>query len=177
MAKEAGYDGVEVMGSEGCFQFSLSLSLLSLSPFLFFFLFFFSHQKRKGYLISQFVCQRTNLRTDEWGGSFENRIRFPIEIVRRIRELTGPDFVIIFRLSLLDLVEQGNTWEEVSEWKFFVLFLSVLGLQVEKLCVAVQDVGANIINSGIGWHESRVPYEKNSLLCCVFFLKKKIFPL
>ena len=94
----------------------------------------------EGYLISEFVSQRTNKRNDIWGGSFENRIRFPVEIVRKIRELNGPDFLIIYRLSLLDLVEGGCTWEEV-----------------EQLCVAVQSAGANIINSGIGWHESRVP--------------------
>lgn len=82
LAKAAGYDGVEVMGSEG-------------------------------YLINQFICERTNKRTDGWGGSSENRMRFPVEIVRAIRERVGTDFIIIFRLSMLDLVEQGSTLEEV----------------------------------------------------------------
>jgi 2,4-dienoyl-CoA reductase (NADPH2) len=82
LARSAGYDGVEVMGSEG-------------------------------YLINQFICERTNKRTDGWGGSSENRMRFPVEIVRAIRERVGPDFIIIFRLSMLDLVEQGSSLEEV----------------------------------------------------------------
>ncbi len=109
LAREAGYDGVEVMGSEG-------------------------------YLINQFVCRRTNHRDDEWGGAFENRIRFPVEVVRRIREAVGDDFLIIFRLSMIDLVEEGSTHEEVV-----------------ALGRAVEAAGASLINTGIGWHEARVP--------------------
>lgn len=109
LAKQAGYDGVEVMGSEG-------------------------------YLINQFLVERTNQRTDEWGGGFDNRMRFPVEIVRGIREAVGEDFVIIFRLSMLDLVEQGSHWEEVV-----------------KLGQAIEQAGASLINTGIGWHEARVP--------------------
>ena len=109
LARAAGYDGVEIMGSEG-------------------------------YLINQFVAPRTNLRTDEWGGAFENRIRFPVEIVRAVREKCGPDFIIVFRLSMLDLVEGGSTWEEVV-----------------ALAKAVEAAGATIINTGIGWHEARIP--------------------
>ena len=108
-AKEAGYDGVEIMGSEG-------------------------------YFINQFICKRTNHRTDRWGGSCENRIRLPQEIVRRTREAVGSDFIIIYRLSMLDLVEDGSTWQEVVQ-----------------LAKAVEQCGATIINTGIGWHESRVP--------------------
>ena len=109
LAREAGYDGVEIMGSEG-------------------------------YFINQFIVSRTNKRTDEWGGSFENRIRLPLEIVRRVREAVGEDFIIIYRLSMLDLVEDGSTFEEVV----------ALGKAIEK-------AGATIINTGIGWHEARVP--------------------
>ncbi|WP_237060150.1 NADPH-dependent 2,4-dienoyl-CoA reductase [Microbulbifer sediminum] len=109
LAREAGYDGVEVMGSEG-------------------------------YFINQFIVSRTNKRSDRWGGSFENRIRLPLEIVRRIRAAVGEDFIIIYRLSMLDLVEDGSTFEEVV----------TLGQAIEK-------AGANIINTGIGWHEARVP--------------------
>ena len=109
MAKLAGYDGVEVMGSEG-------------------------------YLINQFIVKRTNHRSDEWGGSYENRIKFPIAIVRGIREAVGENFIIIYRLSMLDLVEDGSTWEEVVQ----------LAKEIEK-------AGATIINTGIGWHEARVP--------------------
>ena len=109
LAQEAGYDGVEIMGSEG-------------------------------YLINQFIASKTNKRTDEWGGDYKNRIRFPLEIVRRTRERVGPNFIIIYRLSMLDLVEEGSTWEEVE----------ILGKEIEK-------AGATIINTGIGWHESRVP--------------------
>lgn len=109
LAKEAGYDGVEVMGSEG-------------------------------YLINQFIVSKTNKRTDEWGGSYENRIRFPLEILRACREAVGDDFIIIYRLSMLDLVEDGSTWDEVVH----------LAKEVEK-------AGASIINTGIGWHEARVP--------------------
>ncbi|WP_417664438.1 FAD-dependent oxidoreductase [Pseudidiomarina donghaiensis] len=109
LAQKAGYDGVEVMGSEG-------------------------------YLINQFICPRTNKRTDRWGGSFENRSRFAIEIIKAIREAVGEQFIIVYRLSMLDLVPDGNTFEEVIE----------LGKAVEK-------AGVTIINSGIGWHEARVP--------------------
>jgi 2,4-dienoyl-CoA reductase (NADPH2) len=109
LAREAGYDGVEIMGSEG-------------------------------YLINQFIAPRTNHRTDDWGGSFENRIRFPLEILRAVRAAAGPDFILIYRLSMLDLVEEGSTWEEV-----------------EALAREVERNGANLINTGIGWHEARVP--------------------
>ena len=109
LAKFAGYDGVEIMGSEG-------------------------------YLINQFIVSKTNKRTDEWGGSFENRIRFPIEIVKQVREAVGPNFIIIYRLSMLDLVHDGSTWEEV-----------------EILAKEIEAAGATIINTGIGWHEARVP--------------------
>lgn len=109
LARAAGYDGVEVMGSEG-------------------------------YLINQFICERTNKRTDGWGGSADNRMRFPVEIVRAIRERVGPDFIIIFRLSMLDLVEQGSALEEVI-----------------ALGKALEQVGVTLINTGIGWHEARVP--------------------
>ncbi len=109
LARSAGYDGVEIMGSEG-------------------------------YLINQFVAPRTNQRTDDWGGPFENRMRFPVEIMRAVREACGPDFIVIFRVSMLDLVDNGSTWEEV-----------------EQLALAVQDAGATLINTGIGWHEARIP--------------------
>ncbi len=109
LAKQAGYDGVEIMGSEG-------------------------------YLINQFICTHTNRRTDQWGGSYENRIRFPVETVRAVREAVGPEFIVIYRLSMLDLIEEGSTWDEVVE----------LGQRVEE-------AGASIINTGIGWHEARVP--------------------
>ena len=109
IAQEAGYDGVEVMGSEG-------------------------------YFLNQFICKRTNHRTDRWGGSVENRARLSVEIVRRIRETVGEKFIIIYRHSLLDLVEGGNTWDEVS----------YIAKEIEK-------AGATMINTGIGWHEARVP--------------------
>ncbi len=109
LARSAGYDGVEIMGSEG-------------------------------YLINQFTVPRTNHREDDWGGSFENRIRFPLEILRRVRETAGEDFIIVYRLSMLDLVEDGSTWDEVV-----------------TLAKAVEAAGANIINTGIGWHEARIP--------------------
>ena len=108
-AREAGYDGVEVMGSEG-------------------------------YLINQFITERVNRRDDAWGGSFDNRARFPIEIVRRVREAVGDDFIIVYRLSVMDLVQPGSTWDEVV-----------------RLGKAVVAAGATIVNSGIGWHEARVP--------------------
>lgn len=94
----------------------------------------------EGYLINQFIAAKTNKRTDEWGGSYENRIKFPLEIVRRIRKEVGSDFIIIFRLSMLDLVPGGSTWEEV--------------VQLAKL---LEKEGVNIINTGIGWHEARIP--------------------
>lgn len=109
LAQSAGYDGVEIMGSEG-------------------------------YLINEFIAARTNHRTDEWGGSYKNRIRFPVEIIRRTRERVGENFIIIYRLSMLDLVEGGSTLAEVIE-----------------LAQAVEAAGATIINTGIGWHEARVP--------------------
>ncbi|UXI67335.1 NADPH-dependent 2,4-dienoyl-CoA reductase [Tahibacter amnicola] len=109
LAKEAGYDGVEVMGSEG-------------------------------YLINQFLVERTNQRRDGWGGSVQNRHRFPLEIIRRTREAVGRDFIIIYRLSMLDLVEKGQTWDEVV-----------------TLAKAIEAAGATLINTGIGWHEARVP--------------------
>lgn len=109
LAQRAGYDGVEIMGSEG-------------------------------YFINQFIVSRTNHRDDRWGGSYENRIRLPLEIVRRVRERVGENFIIIYRLSMLDLVEDGSTWDEVVH----------LAKEIEK-------AGATIINTGIGWHEARVP--------------------
>lgn len=109
LAREAGYDGVEIMGSEG-------------------------------YLINQFIAARTNKRQDQWGGAFENRIRFPLEIVRRTREAVGRDFILIYRLSMLDLVEEGSSWEEV-----------------ELLAREIEAAGATLINTGIGWHEARIP--------------------
>lgn len=109
LARDAGYDGVEVMGSEG-------------------------------YLINEFIAPRVNKREDAWGGSVEKRMRFAIEIVRRVREAVGPDFIIIYRLSMLDLVPDGSNWEEV--------------VQQAK---AVENAGATIINTGIGWHEARIP--------------------
>lgn len=109
LAQYAGYDGVEIMGSEG-------------------------------YLINEFIAARTNHRDDEWGGSYENRIRFPIEIVKRTRALVGENFIIIYRLSMLDLVEGGSSFDEVIQ----------LAKEIEK-------AGATIINTGIGWHEARIP--------------------
>ena len=109
LAQEAGYDGIEVMGSEG-------------------------------YLINEFVTARTNTRSDAWGGSAEKRMRFPIEIVRRTREAVGRNFIIIYRLSMLDLVDNAQSWEEIVQ----------LGKGIEQ-------AGASIINTGIGWHEARVP--------------------
>ena len=109
LAQEAGYDGIEVMGSEG-------------------------------YLINEFVTARTNTRSDAWGGSAEKRMRFPIEIVRRTRAAVGRDFIIIYRLSMLDLVDNAQSWDEIVQ----------LGKGVEQ-------AGASIINTGIGWHEARVP--------------------
>ncbi len=109
LAVKAGYDAVEIMGSEG-------------------------------YLINQFLAARTNDRTDEWGGTAAKRMRFPVEIVRRSRELVGADLPIIYRISLLDLVEGGQTWEEVVD-----------------LAHALEEAGVTVLNTGIGWHEARVP--------------------
>jgi len=109
LAVKAGYDGVEIMGSEG-------------------------------YLINQFACNRTNKRSDEWGGSIENRMRLAIDTIKAVRAKVGEKFIIIFRLSMLDLVEGGNTWQEVV-----------------TMAKAVEKAGATLINTGIGWHEARVP--------------------
>lgn len=109
LAQQAGYDGVEVMGSEG-------------------------------YLINQFLVARTNQRSDRWGGSFTNRMRFAVEIVRAVRQAVGPEFILIYRLSMLDLVEEGSSWQEI-----------------EQLAVAIEQAGATLINTGIGWHEARIP--------------------
>ena len=109
LARQAGYDGVEIMGSEG-------------------------------YFINQFIAPRTNRRDDAWGGSFENRIRLPLEIIQRVCEAVGDDFIIIYRLSMLDLVEGGSTWQEVVD-----------------LAVEVEKAGVTLLNTGIGWHEARVP--------------------
>jgi 2,4-dienoyl-CoA reductase (NADPH2) len=109
LAREAGYDGVEVMGSEG-------------------------------YFINEFLALRTNHRTDAWGGSYENRMRLPVEIVSRLREAVGRDFIIVFRLSMLDLVPEGSSWDEVV-----------------TLARALEGAGVTLLNTGIGWHEARVP--------------------
>ena len=108
-AREAGYDGVEIMGSEG-------------------------------YFLNQFLVTHTNKRTDRWGGPYENRMRLPVEVVRRVREAVGPEFIVIYRLSMIDLVPNGSTWDEVV-----------------TLAKAVEKAGATIINTGIGWHEARIP--------------------
>ena len=109
LAREAGYDGVEVMGSEG-------------------------------YLINEFLVTHTNKRSDEWGGTYANRMRFAIEVVRRTREAVGPDFIIIYRLSMLDLIPDGSSWDEVV-----------------LLAKEIARAGATLINTGIGWHEARIP--------------------
>ncbi len=109
LAREAGYDGVEIMGSEG-------------------------------YFINQFLARHTNRRTDEWGGSYENRMRLPLEIVSRVREAVGRDFILIYRLSMIDLIPDGSSWDEVVQ-----------------LAQGVERAGATLINTGIGWHEARVP--------------------
>lgn len=109
LAQLAGYDGVEIMGSEG-------------------------------YLLNQFIVTHTNHRTDEWGGSYANRIRFPVEIVRAVREAVGNQFIIIYRLSMLDLIAEGSSWEEIT-----------------ILAKAIEEAGASLINTGIGWHEARIP--------------------
>lgn len=108
-ARDAGYDGVEIMGSEG-------------------------------YFLNQFLVRHTNKRTDAWGGPYENRMRLPVEVVRRVRAAVGADFILIYRISLIDLIPDGSTWDEVV-----------------ALARAVQDAGASILNTGIGWHEARVP--------------------
>lgn len=108
-ARDAGYDGVEVMGSEG-------------------------------YFLNQFLVTHVNRRTDRWGGSDENRMRLPIEVVRRVRAAVGPDFIVIYRISLIDLIPHGQTWEQIA-----------------TLARAIEGAGASILNSGIGWHEARVP--------------------
>ena len=108
-AREAGYDGVEIMGSEG-------------------------------YFINEFLVTHTNQRTDRWGGDFTQRMRLPVEIVERTRQAVGDDFIIIYRLSMIDLIPDGNTWEETV-----------------ALARAIESAGATIINTGIGWHEARVP--------------------
>ena len=109
LAREAGYDGVEVMGSEG-------------------------------YLINEFLAARTNLRDDQWGGNYDNRMRFAVEVVRAVRQRVGKDFIIIYRLSMLDLVDNGGTFDETV-----------------RLAQAIEAAGATIINTGIGWHEARIP--------------------
>jgi 2,4-dienoyl-CoA reductase (NADPH2) len=108
-AREAGYDGVEIMGSEG-------------------------------YFLNQFLARHVNKRTDEWGGDYANRMRLPVEVVRRVREAVGADFILIYRISLIDLVPDGSTWDEVV-----------------LLAKAVEAAGATLLNTGIGWHEARVP--------------------
>ena len=109
LARDAGYDGVEIMGSEG-------------------------------YLLNQFLCRRVNQRTDAWGGAIENRVRLPVEVTRAVRQAAGPDFVIIYRLSLLDLVEGGNAWDEIV-----------------VAAKALEQAGVDLLNTGIGWHEARIP--------------------
>ncbi len=108
-AQEAGYDGVEIMGSEG-------------------------------YFLNQFLVRHVNKREDRWGGSYENRMRLPVDVVRRVRAAVGPDFILIYRISLIDLVPDGSSWDEVV-----------------LLAKAVEAAGASILNTGIGWHEARVP--------------------
>ncbi|WP_372886230.1 FAD-dependent oxidoreductase [Shimia sp.] len=108
-AREAGYDGVEIMGSEG-------------------------------YFLNQFLVTHVNKRSDRWGGSYENRMRLPVEVVRRCREAVGPDFIIIYRLSMIDLIPNGSTHDEVVQ-----------------LAQAIEQAGATILNTGIGWHEARIP--------------------
>ena len=128
LAKCAGYDGVEIMGSEG-------------------------------YLINQFLVSHTNKRKDNWGGEYENRIRFPLEIVKRIREKVGKNFLLIYRLSLIDLIPNGSSWEEVL----------ILAKEIEK-------AGVNILNSGIGWHEARIPTIATSVPKRAFsWITKKLY--
>ena len=108
-AREAGYDGVEIMGSEG-------------------------------YFLNQFLVTHTNRREDRWGGPYGNRMRLPVEVVRRVRKAVGDDFILIYRLSMIDLVPNGSTWDEVL-----------------LLAKAIEEAGATILNTGIGWHEARIP--------------------
>ena len=129
LAREGGYDGVEIMGSEG-------------------------------YFINEFLTSYTNRRTDEWGGSYENRMRLPVEIVRRVREAVGKDFIIIYRLSMIDLIPGGSTWDEVVQ-----------------LAKAIERAGATLINTGIGWHEARVPTIATSVPRAAWtWLTKKLKP-
>ena len=129
LAKAAGYDGVEIMGSEG-------------------------------YLINQFIALHTNQRQDEWGGTFANRIRFPVAVVRAVREAVGTDFIIIYRLSMLDLIADGSSWEEVV-----------------LLAKAIEQAGASIVNTGIGWHEARIPTIATSVPAAAFSdITKKLKP-
>jgi 2,4-dienoyl-CoA reductase (NADPH2) len=129
MAQLAGYDGVEIMGSEG-------------------------------YLINQFIANKTNKRTDEWGGSYENRIKLAVEIVRQTREAVGPKFIIIYRLSMIDLVQEGSSLDEVI-----------------YLAKKIEEAGATIINSGIGWHEARIPTIATSVPRAAFsWVTEKVRP-
>ncbi|MEY8098680.1 FAD-dependent oxidoreductase [Falsihalocynthiibacter sp. S25ZX9] len=126
-AKEAGYDGVEIMGSEG-------------------------------YFLNEFLVTHTNKREDEWGGSYENRMRLPVEVVRRVRAAVGTDFIVIFRLSMIDLVPNGSTFDEVVQ-----------------LAQAVEAAGATLINTGIGWHEARIPTIATSVPRAAFsWITKKL---
>ena len=129
-AVDAGYDGVEIMGSEG-------------------------------YFLNQFLVTHTNRRTDGWGGDYLNRMRLPVEVVRRVRQATGPDFILIYRLSLIDLIPDGSTWDEVVQ-----------------LARAIEAAGASLINTGIGWHEARVPTIATSVPRAAFaHLTAKLRPL
>lgn len=129
LAKAAGYDGVEIMGSEG-------------------------------YLINQFIVSHTNQRHDEWGGTFVKRMRFPVEVVRAVREAVGNDFIIIYRLSMLDLIADGSSWDEVV-----------------MLAKAIELAGASIVNTGIGWHEARIPTIATSVPAAAFSqITKKLKP-
>jgi 2,4-dienoyl-CoA reductase (NADPH2) len=126
-AQQAGYDGVEVMGSEG-------------------------------YFLNQFLCLHTNARTDRWGGSYENRMRLPVEVVRRVRAAVGPNFILIYRISLIDLVPNGQSFDEVL-----------------RLAHAIEAAGASIFNTGIGWHEARIPTIATSVPRAAFtWLTKKL---
>jgi 2,4-dienoyl-CoA reductase (NADPH2) len=128
-AREAGYDGVEVMGSEG-------------------------------YFLNQFLVRHTNKRDDRWGGPYENRMRLPVETVRRVRQAAGADFILIYRISLIDLVPNGSTWDEVA-----------------TLAKAVEAAGASLLNTGIGWHEARVPTIATSVPRRAFtWLTKRLRP-
>jgi 2,4-dienoyl-CoA reductase (NADPH2) len=129
-AQEAGYDGVEVMGSEG-------------------------------YFLNQFLVRHTNRRTDGWGGDYANRMRLPVEVVRRVRAAVGPDFVLIYRISLIDLVPDGSTWDEVV-----------------TLAKAIEAAGASVLNTGIGWHEARIPTIATSVPRAAFtWLTARLRPL